>query len=126
MLWLKAFHVVAWSPGSRACSILPRLFVYHADATDALSVQRFQIMERRLYAIMSIGAAATIALGVWMIALAPWYLSMGWLHVKLALVALLIAITAIATDSCASSRSGRNTRTAPSGTAFSTKRRRCC
>ncbi|HMD73060.1 MAG TPA: protoporphyrinogen oxidase HemJ [Steroidobacteraceae bacterium] len=91
MLWLKAFHVVAMVTWFAGLFYLPRLFVYHADAADALSVQRFRIMERRLYAIMSIGAAATIVLGLSMIAVQPWYLSMPWLHAKLALVALLIA-----------------------------------
>jgi putative membrane protein len=90
MLWLKAFHVVAMVTWFAGMFYLPRLFVYHADAADTLSVQRFQIMERRLYAIMSIGAVATIALGLWMIALAPWLLSMTWLQVKLPLVALLV------------------------------------
>ena len=48
-------------------------------------------MERRLFALMTIGGAATIVLGVLMIVAAPAYLDMGWLHVKLSLVALLIA-----------------------------------
>ena len=91
MLWLKAFHVVAMVTWFAGLFYLPRLFVYHADAEDAVSVQRFQVMERRLYAIMSIGAVATIALGLWMIAAQPAYLAMGWLHVKLLLVALLAA-----------------------------------
>ncbi len=48
-------------------------------------------MERRLFALMSIGAGLTIAFGTAMLIAFPPYLSMGWLHVKLALVALLIA-----------------------------------
>jgi putative membrane protein len=90
MLWLKAFHVIAMVTWFAGLFYLPRLFVYHADATDSLSVERFEIMERRLYAIMSIGALATVAFGVWMIVAAPAYLQMGWLHAKLALVLLLV------------------------------------
>ena len=90
MLWLKAFHVIAMVTWVAGLFYLPRLFVYHADATDSLSVERFEIMERRLYAIMSIGALATVAFGVWMIVAAPAYLQMGWLHAKLALVLLLV------------------------------------
>lgn len=90
MLWLKAFHVmavVAWFAG---LFYLPRLYVYHADAEDAVSLRRFEIMERRLFAIMSIGALATLGLGAAMLAAAPAYLAMGWLRVKLLVVLLVI------------------------------------
>ena len=53
MLWLKAFHVVfvvAWFAG---LFYLPRLFVYHAAATDAPGLERLIIMERRLFGIMT-------------------------------------------------------------------------
>ncbi len=79
--------MVTWFAG---LFYLPRLFVYHADAGDWISVERFRIMERRLFWIMSIGAVATVALGVAMIVAAPGYLKMGWLHAKLTLVLLLI------------------------------------
>ena len=58
MLWLKAFHivfVVTWFAG---LFYLPRLFIYHAEATDAVSIERFKVMERRLFGIMTIGAIA--------------------------------------------------------------------
>jgi len=57
---------------------LPRLFVYHADAGDWISVERFRVMERRLFILMSVGAAATVLLGLAMIVAAPGYLKMGW------------------------------------------------
>ena len=79
--------MVTWFAG---LFYLPRLFVYHADAGDWISVERFRIMERRLFMIMSIGAVATVVLGAAMIVAAPAYLKMGWLHVKLTLVLLLI------------------------------------
>ena len=47
MLWLKAFHivfVVTWFAG---LFYLPRLFVYHVEATDAPGIERFVAMERR-------------------------------------------------------------------------------
>jgi putative membrane protein len=80
--------MVTWFAG---LFYLPRLFVYHADAKDPLGVERFRIMERRLFAIMTLGAAATLVFGTAMLVVYPPYLSMGWLHVKLALVVLLIA-----------------------------------
>ena len=90
MLWLKACHVifvVTWFAG---LFYLPRLFVYHVTTTDSPSLERFVVMERRLFAIMTIGGTLAALFGVSMIVTAPAYLQMGWLHVKLALVALLI------------------------------------
>ena len=90
MLWLKAFHVVAMVTWFAGLFYLPRLYVYHADAGDWISVERFRLMERRLFALMTIGGLATIVLGVAMVVAAPGYLRMGWLHVKLTLVLLLV------------------------------------
>ena len=91
MLWLKAFHVMAMVTWFAGLFYLPRLVVYHADASDAIGVERFRIMERRLFAIMTVGAVATVLFGLAMLVAFSPYLSMGWLHVKLALVALLVA-----------------------------------
>ena len=91
MIWIKALHVVAMVTWFAGLFYLPRLFVYHADTADDIGSARFKVMERRLFALMTIGATATIVLGVLMLVLAPAYLQMGWLHLKLALVAVLIA-----------------------------------
>jgi putative membrane protein len=91
MLWLKAFHVIAVVTWFAGLFYLPRLYVYHADADDSISLERFRIMERRLFAIMTIGAVASVGLGAAMVAAASVYLTMGWLRIKLLLVLLLIA-----------------------------------
>jgi len=91
MLWLKAFHVIAVIAWFAGLFYLPRLYVYHADAQDSISVERFRVMERRLFAIMTIGAAAGLLLGAAMVAAAPLYLAMQWLRIKLLLVLLVIA-----------------------------------
>src|SRR5690606_11814024 len=91
MLWLKAFHivfVVTWFAG---LFYLPRLFVYHAAATDDIGRERFKVMERKLFAIMTIGAALAAIFGVSLIVHTPVLMQAGWLHAKLTLVALLIA-----------------------------------
>lgn len=91
MLWVKAFHiifVVTWFAG---LFYLPRLFVYHATATDQISIDRFRIMERRLFIMTCIGAAGTLVLGFWLTL--GWYasaISSFWLLSKLALVLLLV------------------------------------
>src|ERR1700692_1586994 len=91
MLWLKAFHIIAVVTWFSGLFYLPRLYVYHADARDQISIERFAIMERRLFALMTIGAVASVGLGAAMLVAAPIYLTMGWLRIKLLLVLLLIA-----------------------------------
>jgi protoporphyrinogen IX oxidase len=90
MLWLKAFHVVFVVTWFAGLFYLPRLFVYHATATDVPGLMRFVTMERRLFGIMTLGGTLAAAFGVSMLVAAPGYLAFGWLHVKLALVAVLI------------------------------------
>jgi putative membrane protein len=90
MLWLKALHVISIVTWFAGLFYLPRLYVYHADAKDLISTQRFEIMERRLFAIMTIGASLSVLFGVLMLIESPGYLQMGWLRFKLLFVALLI------------------------------------
>ena len=90
MLWLKAFHivfVVSWFAG---LFYLPRLFVYHCDTTDAPGLERFALMERRLFALMSLAGALAVTFGLAMVATEPEFLEFTWLRVKLVLVAALI------------------------------------
>lgn len=92
MLWIKSLHiifVITWFAG---LFYLPRLFVYHSmvAATDRDGNDRFKIMERKLFfGIMTPGGILTIVFGSWL------WLGYGitgtWLHIKLALVAALIA-----------------------------------
>ncbi len=90
MLWVKAFHVVFMVTWFAGLFYLPRLFVYHAMAEDRPSLDRFKVMERKLYyGIMTPGAVITIVLGLWL-----WLgygITGGWMHAKLALVLVLIA-----------------------------------
>ncbi len=90
MLWLKAFHVVFVVTWFAGLFYLPRLFVYHVATPEPQGRERFELMERRLYAIMSIGAAGTVLFGTAMIVAAPVYLAFAWLRVKLLLVVALI------------------------------------
>ncbi len=79
--------MVTWFAG---LFYLPRLFVYHAMSDDVLGIERFKVMERKLYyGIMTPGAVLTVLFGLWL-----WLgygISGGWLHAKLALVIMLIA-----------------------------------
>jgi len=90
MLWLKAFHVVFVVTWFAGLFYLPRLFIYHAAATDTSGIERFVVMERRLFAIMTIGAMLALAFGLAMILFAPAYLDARWLQLKLLLVLALV------------------------------------
>ena len=89
MLWIKSLHIIAMVTWFAGLFYLPRLFVYHSLATDEMGIERFKVMERKLYVgIMTPGAVLTIVFGLWL-----WLgfgITGGWLHAKLALVAVLI------------------------------------
>jgi protoporphyrinogen IX oxidase len=112
MLWLKALHVIAVVTWFAGLFYLPRLFVYHADAADSISVERFKIMERRLFAIMTIGGLASVGLGAALIIAAPAYLALTWLRLKLLLVLLVIGYHLYCYGLLRDFALGRNTRSA--------------
>lgn len=94
MLWVKAFHIMSVITWFAALFYLPRLFVYHAMSEDEVSNARFKIMERKLYrGIMTPSAVIALILGGWLISYYPIaaLMGMGWLQVKLVLVAVLFA-----------------------------------
>ena len=89
MLWIKSFHIIFMVTWFAGLFYLPRLYVYHAMSDDQPSIDRFKIMERKLfYGIMTPGGIITLALGFWL-----WFgygFSGGWLHAKVALVMILV------------------------------------
>ncbi len=91
MLWIKSFHLIFVVTWFAALFYLPRLFVYHAMSSDTLSLERFKVMERKLYnGIMTPSAVLATAFGVWLVLLNPrWYFSQGWFHMKLLMVLAL-------------------------------------
>ncbi len=90
MFWIKAFHIIFMVTWFAGLFYLPRLFVYHAMTDDGPGIERFKVMERKLYyGIMAPGGILTIVFGLWLWLGYEW--SGGWLHAKLALVAVLIA-----------------------------------
>jgi putative membrane protein len=91
MLWVKSFHIIFMVTWFAGLFYLPRLFVYHAAAQDRISLERFKVMERRLFwGIMTPGALLTVGFGAWL--WLGWFRgATGWLHAKVALVAVLAA-----------------------------------
>lgn len=92
MLWILACHIISVICWFAGLFYLPRLFVYHADANDPISHERFCLMEHRLYyGIMLPAALLSIIFGVWLLSFNfAGYMQMGWLHAKLFSVLLLI------------------------------------
>lgn len=92
MLWVKAFHLIFMVTWFSGLFYLPRLFVYHAMATDSISIERFKIMERKLFfGIMTPGAILTLFFGGWLISFnLVGYFKQPWIHLKLGLIFLLV------------------------------------
>lgn len=94
MLWTKALHLIFMVTWFAGLFYLPRLYVYHAMATDQISKDRFKVMEWKLYwGITTPGGALTLLFGTWTLLLngvAP-YAGTWWMPLKLFLVAVLVA-----------------------------------
>lgn len=94
---VKALHiifVVSWFAG---LFYIVRLFIYHTEAQlksepdKTILSEQYKIMESKLWWIITTPAMIlTILFGTWMIILVPSYLNVGWMHVKLTFVALLL------------------------------------
>jgi len=112
MLWLKALHVISVVTWFAGLFYLPRLFVYHADARDAISQDRFVVMERRLFILTTIGATASLFFGACMLLESAAYLGFLWLRVKLLFVLLVIAYHLLCYRLMRDFAVGRNSRSA--------------
>ena len=93
MLWVKAFHIIFVTSWFAGLFYLPRLFVNHAMVLDsamnnAATLERLELMERKLYRFMLPLAVLALGFGLWL------WLGYGitgaWLHAKLVLVAGLV------------------------------------
>ena len=87
MLLYKTLHIIFMVTWFAGLFYLPRLYVYHAQAEDQISKDRFKIMERKLFwGIMPPGAVLTVLFGVLLIE----YHGMSyWLKMKILLVFVL-------------------------------------
>ncbi len=89
MLWIKALHIIFVTSWFAGLFYLPRLFVNHAMVNDAATIAQFKLMERKLYKFMTPLGVLALVFGTWL------WLGYGytgtWLHIKLALVGVLIA-----------------------------------
>lgn len=95
--YFKALHlifVITWFAG---LFYLPRLFIYHIEATKKEAVARqiltdqFKIMSKRLWYIITWPSAILAVLfAVILLVMMPSWLSQSWMWIKLVFVVLLI------------------------------------
>ena len=90
MLLVKSLHLIFMVTWFAGLFYLPRLFVYHAQASDRISIERFKVMERKLFwGIATPGGVLSVIFGLWL--WLAWFQGAGaWLHAKLALVGMLV------------------------------------
>jgi putative membrane protein len=105
---IKSLHIIFVITWFAALFYLPRLFVYHASATDKPGIERFKIMERKLFVMMTIGGTLAAVFGLWL------WLGLGiggkWLMIKLVLVLVLIAFHVYCGKIVADFKADRNTK----------------
>ena len=90
MLWIKSLHLLFMTTWFAGLFYLPRLYVYHAQASDRVGIERFKVMERKLFwGIMTPSAVLALGFGVWL--WVGYGFSGGWLTLKLWLVAGVVA-----------------------------------
>jgi putative membrane protein len=113
MLWIKALHIIFLTTWFAGLFYLPRLFVYHAMASDTPSLERFCVMERKLFwGIMTPGCILSVVFGLIMLQTYAWaaYKNSGWLHAKLFSVGLLLIYHVFCGKLLADFKHGRNVR----------------
>lgn len=94
--YIKALHlifVITWFAG---LFYIPRLFIYHIEATQkpepdkTILSEQLKIMTRRLWYIITWPSAILASLfAFWLLILAPSWLNQDWMLVKLGFVVLL-------------------------------------
>ena len=87
MLLYKTLHIIFMVTWFAGLFYLPRLYVYHAQAEDQISKDKFKIMERKLFwGIMTPGGVLTVLFGVLLI---EYHVMSYWLKMKILLVFVL-------------------------------------
>ena len=93
MLWYKALHLIFMVTWFSGLFYLPRLFVYHAMSDDEISIDRFKVMEKKLfYGIATPGGLLTIIFGFFLLVSNGMtsYSGQLWLSLKMILIAVLV------------------------------------
>jgi len=90
MLWVKALHIVFIASWFAGLFYLPRIYVNLAMEENEAARARLLLMARKLYRFMTLLMIPALVLGLWL------WLGYGigqnstWMHLKVALVLMLI------------------------------------
>lgn len=88
--YIKAFHIISFTAWMAGMFYLPRLYVYHTEATEQNVRDTFKVMEHKLLRfIINPAMILTFIFGITLIVLNPGWLQQGWLHAKFLLVFIL-------------------------------------
>jgi putative membrane protein len=94
---VKSLHLIFMVSWFAGLFYIIRLFIYHTEAQEkaeeakAILTSQFEIMEKRLWWIITTPAMIlTLLFGIWMLVLVPSYLQMPWMHIKLSFVVMLL------------------------------------
>ncbi|MCC8424209.1 CopD family protein [Mucilaginibacter sp. UR6-11] len=94
ILAIHIIFVVCWMAG---LFYMVRLFIYHTEAqakpepARTILSEQFEVMERKLWWIITTPSMyLVLAAGISLLCLAPGWLQMGWMHIKLAFVIGLV------------------------------------
>ncbi len=110
MLWIKALHIVFISSWFAGLFYLPRIFVNLAMERDTAATERLLLMAQKLYRFMTILMIPALALGLilWL------YYGIGkdsvWMHLKVALVFVLVGYHHVCKRLLRQFERGENTR----------------
>ncbi len=112
-LWIKALHIIAVISWMASMLYMPRLFVYHAQATPgSAQSETFKTMERRLLKfIMTPAMIVTWLAGIYLV-LQGQYLGATWFHLKIVLVAAMSLMHGLFNHWARDFTHDRNTRSA--------------
>jgi len=94
MIWFKALHIIFMVTWFAGLFYLPRLFVYHTMSNDKISIDRFKIMEKKLfYGITTPGGLLTIIFGFFLLATngITSYNDQIWFWLKMILIFILVS-----------------------------------
>jgi putative membrane protein len=81
--------MVCWFAG---IFYLPRIFVYYAQAEDPATRQTLATMARKLFKFVTPFMILTLFFGLWRLSYQfDYYLTSGWMHLKLLLDVFLVA-----------------------------------
>ena len=94
--WALVFHILGFVFWMGGLLVVTQVLAMHTEETAPEARDTLTRLENKLLkGIIHPGAAITVVAGIVVVALQPDYLHQSWLHAKLSLVAILIALDLI-------------------------------